>query len=257
MRILGLGALALGLLASSSALALNAGPNQAMDGLQVVQNCGSMSPYGQIGGGTAVRSLGGVLTVDTNGNLCTNASGGPSGVSATLTNPTSSYQLASSTSAYTAGQLMANSGTAGSVTVPSFAILNAAGGAYVTRLRLYINDGVSTGFGAMQIQVDLWTAAPTWTNGDHAAWAPATNLNAHVAAFTCTTSGVFGTTGLNSGGSLGNGGVFAECSPKVGTFAAPVLGSGTSIFWSLDAVTGSGVITTGGATVVLTAELSN
>jgi hypothetical protein len=50
--------------------------------------------------------------------------------------------------------------------------------------------------------------------------------------------------------------VFGECSPSVGSFALPKLASGTSIFWTLKASTGSGV--TGASKVfTLTAELVN
>jgi len=51
-------------------------------------------------------------------------------------------------------------------------------------------------------------------------------------------------------------GSFAECAPNVGNFSLPKLASGTSIFWSLDAISGSGV--TGASKVfTLTAEILN
>ena len=84
------------------------------------------------------------------------------------------FQVMIINASYTAGQLIANNATAGSITVPSFAIATSAGAAAIPRLRLSVNDTTSTSWGTVQIQVDLWSAAPTWTNGDHAAWLPAT-----------------------------------------------------------------------------------
>jgi hypothetical protein len=169
-------------------------------------------------------------------------------LSPVITNPTSTLTLPSSTSAYTAGQLIANNATAGSITVPSFAIATSAGAAAIPRLRLSTNDTTSTSWGGVQVQVDLWSAAPTWTNGDHATWLPATGSAVHLGAFTCAFPGASGT--------IWGDGLATECYPQVGNFPMPKLASGTSIFWSLQALTASGVI---GASKVftLTAELQN
>jgi hypothetical protein len=178
------------------------------------------------------------LYMDAAGNLCTSPLS-PSG-----TNPTSTLTLTSATTAYTAGQLIANNATAGSVVVPSFAIATSAGSAAIGRLRLSANDATSTAWGAQTVQVDLWSTAPTFTNGDRGAWLAATGSAAHLASFSCSMSAVQGD------------GVFGECSPSVGSFALPKLASGTSIFWTLKASTGSGV--TGASKVfTLTAELVN
>lgn len=164
--------------------------------------------------------------------------------SGAITNPTSTLTMTAATTAYTAGQLIATSATAGSVVVPSFAIANSAGGAIIPRLRLSTNDTVGTAWGAASIQVDLWSAAPTWTNGDRAAWSPATGTAAHLGSYACTVSAEYGD------------GAYAECSPSVGNAALPKLASGTLVFWSLKAVSGSGV--TGASKVwTLTAEELN
>lgn len=161
-----------------------------------------------------------------------------------VTNPTATLTLDATTTAYTAGQLIANSGTAGSVVNPSFAIANSAGGAVIGRLRLSTNDTTSTAWGAQTVQVDLWTTTPTWTNGDRGTWSPATGTGAHLGAYTCVFSAEYGD------------GAYAECYPQVNNSSVVKLASGTSVFWSLQAVTGSGVT---GATKVftLTAELQN
>lgn len=165
-------------------------------------------------------------------------------LSPVLTNPTSTLQLTSSTSVYAAGNLIASSATAGSVVVPSFAIANSAGGASIPRVRLSNNDATSTAWGGQTVQVDLWSTAPTFTNGDRAAWAVATGSAAHLGAFTCILSAVTGD------------GVYQECAPSVGTAVYIKLASGTSVYWTLQAVTGTG--TTGASKVfTIAAEVYN
>ena len=164
--------------------------------------------------------------------------------SGAITNPTSTLTLTSATTAYTAGQLIASSATAGSIVVPSFAIANAAGGAIITRMRLSTNDTTSTAWPTVTVQIDLWSAAPTWTNGDRGTWSPATGTGSHLGAYTCIMSAEFGD------------GAYAECAPAVGNASVIKLASGTSVYWSLEAVTASGV--TGASKVfTATAELLN
>jgi hypothetical protein len=164
--------------------------------------------------------------------------------SAALTNPTSTLTLTSATTAYGAGQLIANNATAASVVVPSFSIANSGGGALIPRLRLSVNDATSTAWGAVSIQVDLWSQAPTFSNGDRGAWSPATGTATHLGAYACTMSAEYGD------------GAFAECAPAVGSVSAPKLASGASVYWTLQAVAASGV--TGASKVwTLTAELAN
>jgi hypothetical protein len=152
-------------------------------------------------------------------------------ISGTATNPsTVAYTLTATTTAYTANQLIANNGIAGSVTNPSFSIANSAGGAAIPRLRLTSNDTTSTAWAGQTVQVDLWSAAPTWTNGDRAAWLPATGSAAHLGAYNCTfPTPVWGD------------GLTAECAPQVGNFSLPVLASGSTVYASYKAITGSGV----------------
>lgn len=162
----------------------------------------------------------------------------------TILNQTTTLTLPATTTAYTAGQLIANSATAGSVVNPSFGILYNAGGAIIPRMRLTTNDSTSTAWGGQTIRIDLWTTTPTWTNGDRGAWSPATQTAAHVGSFSCTMSAEYGD------------GAFAECAPVVGSYVTVKLGGGTSVFVSLDAITGSGVT---GASKVFTiaAEVLN
>lgn len=156
-------------------------------------------------------------------------------------NVTSTLQMTSTTTAYTAGQLIASSGTAGSIVVPSFAMANTTG--FISRLRLTNNDTTSTAWGAATITVDLWSAAPTFTNGDRGTYSPATGTANHLASYTCTMSAEYGD------------GVYGECVPAYGNFTLLKLAS-ASVYWSLTATTGSGV--TGASKVfTLTAEVLN
>jgi hypothetical protein len=161
-------------------------------------------------------------------------------VAASVSNPTSTLALPSTATAYSSGQLIANSATAASVSAPSFAI-QSPGSAIIPRVRLSTNDATATAWGGASIQVDLWSAAPTFVNGDRGAWSLASGAAAHLGAYSCTMSAEYGD------------GAYAECAPAVGTVSVPKLASGTAIYWTLQAVSGSGV--TGASKVfTLTAE---
>lgn len=181
-------------------------------------------------------------------NGCAVATGCPlptnAPLSPSVTGPTSTLTLTSTTTAYSAGQLIASSATAGSVVVPSFAIATAAGGVAISRVRLTTNDTTSTAWGGATINVDLWLAAPTFTNGDRATWSPATGTASHFATFNCTMSAEYGD------------GAYAECAPNVGSFVLPKLASGTSVYWTLEAISASGV-TGASKAFTLTPELLN
>ena len=140
----------------------------------------------------------------------------------------STLQLPSATTAYTAAQLIATSATAGSVVVPSFTVPGGWQTAMIVRLRLSSNDATGTAWGAQTITVDLWSAAPTLTNGDRAAYSPATGVANHLGSFDCIMSAVYGD------------GVYGECAPNVGNIALANTSTAT-IYWTLTAKTGSGV----------------
>ena len=206
--------------------------------------CGGTSTT--LGPGSAIIGKVGIdqTTPGTTNGVVVNSGSVTATSSGATTNPPSTLTLPSTTTAYSANQLIANSATAGSVVVPFFTIANAAGSATIPRLRLTTNDATSTAWGGVSINVDLWSAAPTFTNGDRGTWLPATGTANHLATFSCTMSAEYGD------------GAYAECAPLVGTVAMPKLASGTSIFWTLDAATASG--TTGASKVfTLTAELLN
>jgi hypothetical protein len=196
-----------------------------------------LSALSVLDSGATARSLA-ISTDPATGNCLYNFGSGFA-----ITNPTSTLTLPATTTAYAGGNLIASSATAGSVVVPSLSIANTAGGFYGPRLRLSINDSTSTAWGGMIVQVDLWTAAPTMTNGDRGAYLVATGSANYLASYSCT---------LIQAGD----GAYGACAPTIGTTPAIRLAGGTSVFWTAEAVTGSGV--TGASKVfTLTAEFSN
>lgn len=149
----------------------------------------------------------------------------------------SSFVLPATTTAYTAGQLMANSATGASVVVPSFNINALAGPDTVLhRGELWIGDTTANSWNGQKITIDLWSAAPTFTNGDRSTFSPTTGTASHLAAFTCIMSSIYGD------------GVWGECTINNGS-ALIISGTGpTQIFWTATALTGSG--TTGASKTV-------
>ena len=151
----------------------------------------------------------------------------------------STMNLTSTTTAYTANQLVANNGTAGSIINPSFAVPTAGGA--IPRLRLY-SDDIGTGWQGATVQVDLWSSSPTWTNGDHAAWKPATGTAAHLASYSCTfPSAVWGD------------GLATECSINQGNYASVIA---TTIYWSVEVTAASGNAVTASQHLNLRPELN-
>lgn len=128
------------------------------------------------------------------------------------------------TTAYSSGDLIASSTTAGSVVVPSCVVARFAAGqngpnsGIVTRFRLYTN--VTTGWGAAVITINLWSTAPTYTNGDNGAYAVATGAAGYLGQVAVTLTQF-------SDGAAGQG-VWT-----VGNFGAIRTTAGQTIFWDM------------------------
>ena len=154
---------------------------------------------------------------------------------------TSTLTLPATTAAYTAGQMIAASSGA-NPNIPSFGFLNGGAdvGSVISRVRLDTNDATSTAWGTQTVQVDLWLAKPTFAAGDRSTFSPATGANSHLASFTCQMSAEYGD------------GAYSECALAAGNVVAPNVPSGTPIYWTLVAVTGSGVTGAGGVFTLTT-----
>ena len=159
---------------------------------------------------------------------------GSSGLSSYLTNtPSTAYTLAAGTTLYAAGNLIANSATAGSVTVPIFAIANSGGGALIGRAQLVSSDTAAS-WQSVQVQVDVWGTVPTFTNGDHGAYLVATGSANLLGSFICTFQAA-----------VSGDGNSASCYPSVGNYVQVSGITGTSVYWTMKALTASVAITTG------------
>ena len=116
--------------------------------------------------------------------------------------------------------MVANNVTAGFV-VPSFAIATSAGGAIIPRVRVITS--ATSGWNNVQLSINLWTVAPTYTNGDNGAYAPtgaANWLANYIVALTQFNDGAVGGGGLTGS---------SELSIK--------LGSGTTVYTDIQILT--------------------
>jgi len=186
------------------------------------------------GQATMANSLSVAIASDQSGVNVTSFSGGA------ITNPTSTLTRPANTTAYAANDLIASSATAGSIVVPSFAIATNAGGAILHRLRLRTNAG--SGWNGVTLAINLWSAAPTYTNGDNGAYAVATGSAGWLANF------LFSLTQFGDG-AIGAG-------PLTGANEIALkLASGTSVFWDLQILNAATPIS--GQTFLLTGEILN
>ncbi len=133
--------------------------------------------------------------------------------SGTLTRPANA-------TAYTAGALVASSTTAGSVVVPVVTVARIAAGSGLIRSALLKSNHLS-GLDAINFTVDLWSAAPTFTNGDGGAYAVATNGDKWLGSM----SGTFRQFADQAVAMCAADGGFPEIAFK--------LASGTDIYWTL------------------------
>lgn len=156
----------------------------------------------------AQRDLGNGVTIPA--VVTTGFSANP--VSAVLTRP-------ANTTAYAANDLVASSTTAGSVVVPSVSVMRLAGGSgTIPKVTLFSSH--TTGLSGISMLVRFWSAAPTYTNGDHGAYAVATGA----ANFLGKYSGTFE--------QFGDGAV-CRMTPYDGVVDVLKLASGQVVYWDL------------------------
>lgn len=148
--------------------------------------------------------------------------------------PTSTLTRPANTTAYAQNDLIASNVTAGSIVVPSLTMV--WGEWVLPRLRLSTN--VTTGWSDAVLAVRLWTAAPTYTNGDNGAYAVATGASSFVGRCDVTLS-------QDADGARG------VCVPTVGN---AFIGRGTRIYWDLQLSSAAGMTPISGQTFTLIAE---
>tara|TARA_R110000751_G_C13632051_1_gene465952 strand:+ start:206 stop:700 length:495 start_codon:yes stop_codon:yes gene_type:complete len=139
-----------------------------------------------------------------------------------LSTPSSTLTRLANTTAYAVGDLVADHATAGSVTVPTLAVGKVGGRHYyIPRIRLTTDK--TSGMGAINFTLRIWSSTPTYTNGDNGAWAVATNGNALLEEYT------------NNGFVQSADGAVAIFTPKVGEGVSFYLaGTQTTIAWDLE-----------------------
>lgn len=122
--------------------------------------------------------------------------------------------------------------------VPSFAM--PMGASILPRLRLRTN--AVSGWGGLNLSINLWSAAPTYTNGDGGAYAPATGSAAWLANFLILSLQQFGD------GAIGSGGLTSANEMAVRL-------AGTAVYWDLQILSAAPPVS--GQTFTLTAEVLN
>ncbi len=167
--------------------------------------------------------------------------GASTNVTGAVTNPTSNLVRPADTTAYALNDFIGSSTVAASCVVPSFVIANSAGGARIGGLML--KTSATTGWGTIQVSVNLWRAAPTYTTGDNATYTVATGA-ANWIGNCLITLRQFGDGAIGRGPITTNGDLFTK------------LASGTSVFWDLEITTGTPTPISS-QTFTLTAELLN
>ncbi|MGB6176254.1 MAG: hypothetical protein WBF43_07935 [Methylocella sp.] len=160
--------------------------------------------------------------------------------SGAITNPASVLTRPANTTAYATNQLIASSTAAGSIAVPSFQIASNSGGVILSRLRLETN--VAAGWNGINLSVNLWSATPTYTNGDGASYAVAAGSANWLANF------------LISLIQFGDGAAGAASLTGANEMALK-LASGMSVFWDIQILGAATPIS--GQTFTLTGELLN
>jgi len=131
---------------------------------------------------------------------------------------TGSSSAVTATLVYIPGALIASSAT--SPVVPSFAIATSAGGVILPRIRVLTS--ATSGWGGANLSVNLWSAAPTYTNADGQPYAPtgaATWLANFLVSLTQFNDGAAGGGGLTGAAHL-----------------ALKLASGTAVFADIQAL---------------------
>lgn len=156
-------------------------------------------------------------------------------------NPTSTLTRPANTTAYSQNDVISSNTTAGSVVVPSVTAARVAAGSFMVR-RVRLTTNVTTGWSAASLAVRLWTAAPTYTNGDNGAYAVATGAAGYLGSFTVSLEQF-------ADGASGQG------SPAIGGDLGIKLPAGQLVYWDLQLVSTAGVTPISGQTFTLTLEL--
>lgn len=105
--------------------------------------------------------------------------------------PNASFTFGTATTAYNAGQILCSSATAATCNTAISAVwwVLPTGTIELTGGVIRITDSTATAWAAnSQIQIDLFSAAPTMANGDRLAWSISSGTSLWLASLICTTA---------------------------------------------------------------------
>lgn len=162
-----------------------------------------------------------------------------------ISGPGASFTLSTATTAYTAGLLICSNATAATCNTAISAVwwVLPTGTIKLSGGSIRINDSTATAWATnTQIQIDLWSQAPTMTNGDRLAWAVTSGTANWLASLLCTTAM----------GEQGDGVTF-NCTVVGGPKDLNLGSANAKVYGTYLAYSGSGVT---GASASLTATLT-
>lgn len=134
-------------------------------------------------------------------------------------NPSQTFTRPADTVAYAASDMVANSTTAASVAYGALTAARVAAGSFrISRLRLYSNT--TSGLSGITFRVRLWSAQPSYANGDNNTYVPSVGAANYLGSFT----GAFEQFG---------DGACAIMAPDSGPSLTCKLGAGQSIYWDI------------------------
>ena len=227
---------------SATSLPLPANAAQdGTDGTGITQPTGGAGIRGWLSG---IYKFVSQLSFDGSGYLKVNVvTGGSSGGSPVIVNPTSTLTRPANATAYSVQNCLITNNVS-TTSAPSMTVARvAAGNFFIRRLKLATN--VTTGWDATTFTIRLWSAAPTYASAREDGVLYAT-------AFSSGSANLLGI--FNVALSQLSDGAVGFASPAIGSEAGIALVSGQIVYWDLQ-YTGSASITpVNGQTFTLTAD---
>lgn len=144
------------------------------------------------------------------------------------------------TNAYAQNDLIASSVTAGSVIVPNFGKIQGSTLNYefFEIMRGILLTDIVAGFTTAQFHIDLWSAAPTFTNGDNGAYAVATGSQGYLGCLTTEVSSAYRVSGDGAFLDVKPGNAFTA-GASTESIQFPV-NDAAAIFWSMREIDATG-----------------
>lgn len=153
------------------------------------------------------------------------------------------------TTAYAQNDLIASNTAAGSIVVPSFTIPRDADANMLCIKNGVLYTDLTTGFTTFQGHIDLWTAPPTFTNGDNGAYAVATGWANWVGHMTTDVSSAYAASGDGAALAALPGAASTDDYMREHIFVPRT--PGDKLYWSLREIDSTGFTPISGQTFTL------